>query len=313
MSRYRFIEAEKQHHESACSAGCSRSPRRLLPLEGRSGLSSRRCNLVLLGRSGRPTRPQTASTALPVSTPSCKTKARKRAAVASPGSWPHPVSSAAGAAGACVRPSWPRSRRPLPISSNAASERTTQRTLVRRPHLCPHRRGLPLPGFGDRRLQPPGDRLGHRLHMRAELVMDALRMAVANRGGQDARSHLPLRPRRPIRSGAASRTSPARPGCVSPWAEWPIALITPLPSRSSPPSTASFSTSAHGRQRRDKKRNRPLDRGRLQPATPAQLPRHARSCSLRTTEPATVLRSVTLVSVKPGQFQTPTSCININR
>ena len=84
-------------------------------------------------------------------------------------------------------------------------------------------------------------------HMRAELVCDALRMALANRRGQVAGwSFIPIA--WPSMEPAPFRTWRARPACASPWGAWLIALITPSRSRSLPRLSASFSTRGPGRQ-----------------------------------------------------------------
>jgi len=57
------------------------------------------------------------------------------------------------------------------------------RDLVWRYHLHPHRRGLAVPRYRHRPVQPPRRRLGPGRPHACELVCDALAMAIATRGG----------------------------------------------------------------------------------------------------------------------------------
>ena len=83
-------------------------------------------------------------------------------------------------------------------------------------------------------------------HMRAALVCDALRMAVATRGGTVAgvvfHSDRGCNTRRP-----SSAASAPRMGCGSPWGERACAGTTRSPSRSLRPTSSSSSSLDHGR------------------------------------------------------------------
>ena len=139
-------------------------------------------------------------------------------------------------------------------------------------------------------------------HLRAELVSDALRMALANRCGQVR--GVVFHSDRGAQYGAGSFKDLARSAGVrqsmgrvadcfdnalaeSFFATLKCELLYP---RSWP-------------TRQDKKCDRPLDRGYLQPPASAQLPRNAGSCALRAATPGTAQCSLTKLSTRSGQVQ----------
>jgi len=140
-------------------------------------------------------------------------------------------------------------------------------------------------------------------HMRAELVCEALRMAVANRRGQVAGGHLPLGSRRPVSSRRLS--GPGSPPRRAP-VDGPLGRLL---RRLGGVVLCDTEGRAHLRallahQGRGAQRDRPLDRGRLQPAAATQLARHARSDGLRAATAGRVQCSLTKLSTNSGQSHT---------